>query len=284
MMKKDSSAMQDERLEIVTTPTFAWLSERAETCQSRMVIGSPYVNDGILKLTNKVSSQVNRILVTRTDLRDFAVRASNLESLCKLAKAGFTIRSLNSLHAKVYILDDVALVTSANATFAGMGRNLECGLATSNKQMSDQLADSLLKGFGARRYPPQIKLEELKALHKSVAAIRVSLPSAVVPPPEDLEHSADSLPTIEAGITIANYETLLGGLSGWKRLTMRGILEISDEDFNMVDLLKVCQPAAAREYPRNNNVREKLRQQLQLLRDLGLVEFLGGGSYRRTMK
>jgi hypothetical protein len=27
-------------------------------------------------------------------------------------------------------------------------------------------------------------------------------------------------------------------------------------------------------------VRDKIRQQLQVLRDLGLVEFLGGGEYR----
>jgi len=28
------------------------------------------------------------------------------------------------------------------------------------------------------------------------------------------------------------------------------------------------------------SVRDKIRQQLQLLRDLGLLEFLGGGDYR----
>ena len=33
-------------------------------------------------------------------------------------------------------------------------------------------------------------------------------------------------------------------------------------------------------YPGNNNVRAKIRQQLQVLRDAGLVAFLGGGRYR----
>lgn len=35
-------------------------------------------------------------------------------------------------------------------------------------------------------------------------------------------------------------------------------------------------------FPDNNNVRPKIRQQLQVLRDAGLVEFLGGGQYRRV--
>lgn len=33
-------------------------------------------------------------------------------------------------------------------------------------------------------------------------------------------------------------------------------------------------------YPGNNNVRPKIRQQLQVLRDAGWLEFLGGGRYR----
>jgi type II restriction enzyme len=34
-------------------------------------------------------------------------------------------------------------------------------------------------------------------------------------------------------------------------------------------------------HPENRHVRDKLRQQLQVLRDLGLIEFLGRGRYRR---
>jgi type II restriction enzyme len=35
----------------------------------------------------------------------------------------------------------------------------------------------------------------------------------------------------------------------------------------------------AKLHPHNAHVRDKIRQQLQVLRDLGLLEFLGGGSY-----
>jgi chromosome condensin MukBEF MukE localization factor len=37
-------------------------------------------------------------------------------------------------------------------------------------------------------------------------------------------------------------------------------------------------------YPNNRFPRQKLRQQLQRLRDLGMIEFLGEGRYRRTVK
>jgi Dam-replacing HTH domain len=38
--------------------------------------------------------------------------------------------------------------------------------------------------------------------------------------------------------------------------------------------------ALAKLHPNNAHVRDKIRQQLQVLRDLGLLEFLGSGSYR----
>lgn len=37
-----------------------------------------------------------------------------------------------------------------------------------------------------------------------------------------------------------------------------------------------------RKHPRNYHIRDKIRQQLQILRDTGYLEFLGGGRYRRA--
>ena len=34
-------------------------------------------------------------------------------------------------------------------------------------------------------------------------------------------------------------------------------------------------------YPKNNHIKDKIRQQLQILRDQGIIEFLGRGRYRK---
>ncbi len=41
-----------------------------------------------------------------------------------------------------------------------------------------------------------------------------------------------------------------------------------------------CEDALRRLHPQNLHVRDKIRQQLQVLRDLGFVEFEGRGIYR----
>lgn len=35
------------------------------------------------------------------------------------------------------------------------------------------------------------------------------------------------------------------------------------------------------DYPENHHIREKIRQQLQLLRDKGIIEFVGRGRYKK---
>ena len=267
-----------DAVEVVVTPTFDWLAERASACSSRMLIGSPYVNNGIVKLTDMVAKNVPRTLVTRTDLRDFAIGASNLDTLCHLANHGTSIRSLSNFHAKIYVFDDnYALVTSANATYSGMYRNYECGLATLDQRVVKKLARSLLGGLGADRPPRKMGFEELESLHTPLKVIKASLPKTAGTMP------IDSPSTGDATFSISDTEMLLKGMRGWLGLTLRGVLAMPERGFQLAELFGECRGAAAKAYPRNQHVEAKLRQQLQRLRDLGLVEFISPGHYRRTM-
>ncbi|MBI4581790.1 MAG: restriction endonuclease, partial [Planctomycetes bacterium] len=45
-----------------------------------------------------------------------------------------------------------------------------------------------------------------------------------------------------------------------------------------------CTPLIAVRFPDNRHPRAKVRQQLQRLRALGVVEFLGAARYRRTFQ
>ena len=267
-------------VEIVITPTFDWLADKAAACKSRMLIGSPYVNNAIVSLTNLVPSGVKRTLITKTNLRDFSWGSSSLDSIRTLASNRVSIYRLDRLHAKVYIFDDdVALVTSANATFRGLRGNLECGLATRDGASIEHLAKALTGGLGAEHPPYQVSRAELDRLRIAVSVIR---PPSGQPVNTDVE--VDDLPDeAQTGFFILDEEALLNGLHGWLRLTMRGVLEMPIDGFGQADLMEVCAPRAAIEYPRNRHVDAKLRQQLQYLRDLGLVEFMQPGRYRCTM-
>jgi hypothetical protein len=203
---------------------------------------------------------------------------SNIEAICTLARTGTVVMGLSGLHAKVYVIDETcALVTSANATEGGLRRNWECGVALKEVETVNQLARLVLSGFGASEPPVVWKANELEALRKPVQVIKDSLPRLPRPKfacPEDVRVP---LPTQE------DKKRLVASFSGWTALALGGVLQQKQDEFTMEELLPVCEPLALRRYPKNLHVREKLRQQLQRLRDLGLVEFLGGGNYRRIV-
>ena len=269
-------------LEVITTPTFEWLAKYAQNCSKRMLVGSPYVNNAMVELTRLLPTGVSRTLVTRTDVRDFAVGSSNLDTLCALAKDGMTIRSLNNLHAKIYIFDSrVALVTSANATNAGMWRNLECGLSTDDRRIVKQLSKSLLSRFdeeGRQRIPKMMKLRDLERFYPQIEAIKVSIPEK----PEKI--SQDSGLQVGATFSIGDRNAFLSQFGGWRRLAVEGVLDMQTEYFTLQEFNILCVPRGKKRFPKNTKVEEKLRQQLQDLRDRGYVEFVRRGYYRRTMK
>jgi type II restriction enzyme len=67
---------------------------------------------------------------------------------------------------------------------------------------------------------------------------------------------------------------------GWLIEVMKCVDVFGDREFG-IDEIYAFEPMLAQLYPGNHNVRPKIRQQLQVLRDSGYLEFLARGRYRR---
>lgn len=69
------------------------------------------------------------------------------------------------------------------------------------------------------------------------------------------------------------------GQRGWLIDTMRCVERLHKETFLLSDMYSFESELAAK-HPENRHVRDKIRQQLQVLRDKGYLEFLSRGEYR----
>lgn len=67
---------------------------------------------------------------------------------------------------------------------------------------------------------------------------------------------------------------------GWTSDVLKTVDNIPMKVFSLADCYKF-ESELGKLHPENNNVKPKIRQQLQVLRDKGLVEFLGRGEYRK---
>ena len=72
-------------------------------------------------------------------------------------------------------------------------------------------------------------------------------------------------------------------VKGWFINVLRCVERISDPTFHISDLY-AYEDELGVIYPNNKHIKEKIRQQLQILRGKGLIEFLGKGQYRMTHK
>lgn len=67
---------------------------------------------------------------------------------------------------------------------------------------------------------------------------------------------------------------------GWAALVLANVRKIGKQEFTLADIYAYEREMHA-VYPENSHVREKIRQQLQVLRDLGYIEFQSKrGEYR----
>lgn len=80
---------------------------------------------------------------------------------------------------------------------------------------------------------------------------------------------------------IRPLKTLRPEQRGWTLDVLNAVRSLNKRDFSLSEVYELDDELAAL-HPANRHVRDKIRQQLQVLRDLGLLEFLGAGSYRLT--
>jgi len=66
---------------------------------------------------------------------------------------------------------------------------------------------------------------------------------------------------------------------GWTLDVLQVVQSLGKLEFSLTDVYAHAD-VLEKLHPKNAHIRDKIRQQLQVLRDLGLLEFLGSGTYR----
>jgi type II restriction enzyme len=78
---------------------------------------------------------------------------------------------------------------------------------------------------------------------------------------------------------LAPIQSLTVGKRGWTLDVLQVVRSLKKNAFSLSEVY--ARDADLAQLHRNNfHIRDKIRQQLQVLRDIGILEFLGGGKYR----
>jgi len=266
--------------EIVITPTMTWLKGQMKQCSNDITIASPFINNAIWEYTDFLNPKVKCSIITRINLRDFALGASSLPTVLQLVKSGWNLFSLPLIHAKLYIFDNsTVLVTSANSTFSGLTRSLECGIAVRNSEVIINIRKLLLGGLGSDVKPFKHSIRDLESLNAPVSLYKEAVKKYEDQAMIDLLSKPD-----DYVISFFKKDEFMDAFTGWRKLTLGAIIQLDKPNFNLDELYRISAPLALKSYPSNVNWEAKLRQQLQILRDMGLIKFVSRGKYSCLFK
>jgi hypothetical protein len=243
------------------------------------LFASPFVKNNITNMVIENRPKDAQIsLLTSYKLTNFYRGSSDLQALSDCIKNNIEVKSYSRLHAKTYIFDSQkAIVTSANLTLGGMQNNYECGVIIEDKEIVEKLKENYLKLFGNKEISPYVT-EEIITI---TAEILSKVPKEKKVRFEKTEK--EIFPEPENDLYDAGVETITRTLSGWKLDVFNVVSKIRQNIFDLRTAYEF-ENELRKLHPENQNIEPKIRQQLQELRDLGLIEFISPGLYRKLWK
>lgn len=233
------------------------------------------------------SKTTNRILAVQRDsaelrvissfkLMNFYLRVSDFAAIEAIIKSNGVVKNNHLLHAKTYIFDDKkAVVTSANLTEAGLKYNYEYGVLLDEKKLVKKIVRDFELLYNNKN-TGDIDLQKISTakgiLNHLPKEKRITLPKI-----EELTK------TDEIDIYTGGIDSIRSSLDGWNLATFECLTKIKQDEFSLKDVYQFENELSVA-FPINKFIKPKVRQQLQELRDIGLVEFLGNGKYRKLWK
>jgi len=264
-------------MQILKTPWKNNLMELVSQSKKSIKITSPFVKENIC---NELLSNKNRDtsleLITSFKLMNIYSGSLDLGGLENVLKNKGIVRNFAKLHSKIYIFDDTkVIISSGNLTNGGLVNNYEYGIYTENAE----IVSKVVKDFSfisSNENVGNISQANIDIVRKILAKIPPS--KSIKLPHAEFESPEEKFDVIEI-----QDDILSTTLSGWKLEVFKCAQSIPNQVFSLKEINKF-EHQLKEIYPSNNHITDKIRQQLQNLRDLGLVEFLGNGNYKKLWK
>jgi HKD family nuclease len=264
-------------MKILTTPWKNEFLELVSSSKTSIKITSPFVKENICSEIFKAKRKSSKFeLITTFKLMSVYTGSIDLSALELVMSNNGVVKNYSKLHSKIYLFDnEKAVITSGNLTTGGLLRNYEYGILIDDKSIVTRIGDDF-NALSNHQRTGVLKNSDINAVRNILANIpkpdTVKLPSYRIETPEQI---FDVMET--------STEVISATLSGWRLDVFNCLNSFANQEFSLAQVYNF-ERRLQKKYPNNTKIKDKIRQQLQELRDIGLVEFLDRGIYRKLWK
>jgi len=238
-----------------------------ESASKNIKLCAPFVKRDVAQKILKQKKKSSKLsLITNCNLNYFHKKSSDIEALELIIKGSGNIANCQNLHAKFYIFDDSKIIiTSANLTYSGFNKNIEYGILSDEINITGEVI-----GF----YNSIINNEKNSFVDiNNIETIKTILAkSPKISKRDYIDETAE--------IFSSDKNIIFSGLKGWTKLIFSVLDGMKKDIVELNDFVKYY-PYLHERYPANNNIDAKVRQQMQVLRNIGLIKFEGRGVYKK---
>lgn len=264
-------------MKILKTPWKRDFLDLVKQSNKSIKITSPFVKYDVCKELINAKSSLSKVeLITSFKLMSIFTGSLDISAIESIINSSGTVKNSPKLHSKIYVFDDAkAIITSGNLTNGGLLKNFEYGIYLDEKSIVKTIVDDF-NLLSENEKTGIVKLSDLEIVKNILSKIPKTVSERL--PTLQIETPEDNLDIIETPI-----EPILSSLTGWKLEVFKCANSIPKQSFSISDINKF-ENHLRKIYPTNQHIPDKIRQQLQYLRDLGLIEFLGFGRYNKLWK
>ena len=253
-------------LEILSSNTKDNFFKLIKEANKEIYLCAPFIKENIVNqiLLNK-KENVKLTVITSNNIGYFLNKSVDISAIKKLINNNVKVFNYNSLHAKIYLIDNNAIITSANLTNNAMYNNYEYGFLLNDETCINQIHldfINMINDNDCSQYNMRLinSIEKEIRIHKKEKNIIT------------IDNEDDAL------LIIKNINKL--SLTKWQKDVFNCLNLIPNNTFKLNDIYSF-ETLLKDKHPRNNNIQEKIRQILQQLRDLGYIKFINRGQYKK---
>ncbi|OGF19176.1 hypothetical protein A3G56_01155 [Candidatus Falkowbacteria bacterium RIFCSPLOWO2_12_FULL_45_10] len=265
-------------LQIIKSPWEDIFVSLLQGAKQNVYLASPFIKKQTAELIIK---NCNRNLDFRYmncfKLSNFYQGASDLAALKVFEAHQVKQKNVPNLHAKFFIFDNKAVITSGNLTAGGLRHNLEYGVMAQGAILQ-KIKNDYLNIFNNKVYPA-ITIDIINKAEEIIASVPKEKRFKIKVSDQKLfaKIIGDENPfdMFNGGV-----ESIRANLTSWKKDVFECLLLIKNDVFTAHDIYSFNEHLQ-KLYPNNKHINDKIRQQLQYLRDIGLIEFVKKGVYKK---
>jgi phosphatidylserine/phosphatidylglycerophosphate/cardiolipin synthase-like enzyme len=231
------------------------LIDLVSNARDKIYLSSPFIKEKVAKtiIANK-NYGVDCKLLTKFTLSNMRGSGLDLSAVQSFKDNGFSLKNIDNLHAKIFIFDHKAIITSANLTNGGLDSNLEYGVLLENET---EIENDFLSYYNDTNYQ-YIENEHISKV----------------------QNLLDKLPKIQKSKNLNGEMQIFAkelnkNLSTGNQKVFNSIEQVGSEIFTTQDIYQFKDQFAG------NTPENTIRRNLQELRDIGLLEFVDKGVYKK---